>query len=632
MSKIVQDVRAIPCACLWLLILAAANAAAGQVFSTVSGTYPITVATNGGAAAASAQKPLPASPQKYVDTTWAPPAGGQTWEAHDAIGLTKALKSSAPGDIIVLEAGKTYSGTFTLPQKANPGNKWIYIESSALANLPAPGKRVSPSDASHMPRITTTKASPAIELAPGANHYRLVGLEIDSDSTKGGNPSATPPSNNWSYYLVQTTRAVASEALVDSVTFDRVYAHGSDSQDVIHAVNLDGSNMAIVDSYVSDIHMQGQDAQGVLVFFSPGPYKIVNNYVSASTENIMFSPADGLGNANNPYLPSDIEIRKNYLYKPPAWDKCGVHGTVPAGAKLPDGSTCPAGVNNQWVVKNNLEFKVGQRAVVTGNVLENNWVSGQVGYSLVLTARVSDAPNLWISDILFQSNILKNVDRGINTLEQSDQQGYTYFGYNKRVWIDNNLILLSTNHDNDGGHFGIKVDGGDLVAGYGFTYGLTDYIFQHNTIAMIDGSPLDQSFYFTLPPGVTCTTVQNSPTHNVWILDNAMTAYPNGDCGWTGPYGGAALSGVQTDGGYFPGYMRDPPPLEPRFYGNLMSAGRANKVMQNWRSSNTVVTAPFTYVDSSAGNYQLSKPNWIHTTDGKVAGIDWDALQQAIGP
>jgi len=28
-----------------------------------------------------------------------------------------------------------------------------------------------------------------INLAPGANHYRLVGLEITSNSTQGGNPS-----------------------------------------------------------------------------------------------------------------------------------------------------------------------------------------------------------------------------------------------------------------------------------------------------------------------------------------------------------------------------------------------------------------------------------------------------------
>ena len=174
----------------------------------------------------------------------------------------------------------------------------------------------------------------------------------------------------------------------------------------------------------------------------------------------------------------------------------------------------------------------------------------------------------------------------------------------------NNLILLSTNHDNDGGHFGVKIDGGDYVKGHGDTYGLADYVFQHNTITTIDGSPVDQSFYFTLPSNVTCTTVQTSPTHNVWILDNAMTRQPGGDCGWTTVYGGAALTGVPVSGGWFPGYMRDPPPIDPRFYGNLMFVAKTDKLFENWRNSNNTTTKPFFYLDTSAGNYQLSKPNW----------------------
>ena len=613
MTKTFRKGRLLLCACLVGLLLPATTAAADK-------EKP----------APPADKPLPAPPLKYVDTTWAPPTGGTTWPAHDAAGFSKALDNCEPGDVIVLDAGKTYSGNFILPQKVNPGKKWIYIESSALASLPPPGTRVSPADAANMPAITTPNTTAAITLAPGANHWRLAGLEIRSDSEQGGDPAANPPKNNWSYYAIQTTRQNADDALVDSVTEDRCYVHGSDTQDIMHAVDLDGSNMAIVDSYVSDIHAQGYDAQGVITTFSPGPYKIVNNFISASTENIMFSPADGWGQSKNPYLASDIEIRRNHLYKPLAWDKCGIHGTIPAGGKKPDGSTCPAGVSNQWVVKNNLEFKIGQRAIVTGNILENNWVSGQVGYAFVLTARVQSAPNLWISDILFQNNILKNVDRGINTLEQSDQEGFTWFGYNKRVLVDNNLILLSTNHDNDGGHFGVKVDGGDYLKGHGDTYGLTDYVFQHNTITTIDGSPVDQSFYFTLPSNVTCTTVQTSPTHNVWILDNAMTRQPSGDCGWTTVYGGAALTGVPVSGGWFPGYMRDPPPIDPRFYGNLMFVAKTDKLFENWRNSNNTTTKPFFYVDTSVGNYQLSKPNWTKTTDGKVAGIDWDALQAAL--
>jgi hypothetical protein len=570
-------------------------------------------------ALAGAQMPVPAPPRFYVDTTWNPPTGGAIWRAHTTTDFTHALNSALPGDTIVLDAGSVYTGTFTLPAKMNPNNKWIYIESSALAKLPAPGTRVSPGNASNMPKITTLNTTPPVYLAPGASHYRLVGLEIRSDSTVGGNPTQNPPSNNWSYYLIQTTDGVPGDPLVNSVTFDRIYAHGSDTQDVIHAVNLDGSSMAIVDSYISDIHMQAADAQGILVTsLSPGPYKIVDNYISASTENVMFSPTDNLGTSNNPYLPSDIEIRNNWLYKPTTWDKCGAHGTLSAGQIAPDGSTCPAGVNAQWVEKNSLEFKIGQRAVVTGNTLENTWLSGQVGWSLVLTVRPQNASNLWISDILFQSNLLKNVDRGINTLEQTDNTGYSWHGYNKRVRISNNLILLATNRDVT--HFGILLDGGNLVSGYGTTIGLTDYIFQHNTVLKIDGTPVDESIYFSLPSSIpSCDSIPAgfSATHNVWILDNALSRQPTGDCGFQGTTG-------------LTYYMGDPAPLAPRFYGDVMFVPVGDR-LQSYPVHNYATMVSFTYLDPTHGDYQLAIPDWTDTTDGQVSGIGWNSLQAALG-
>ena len=85
---------------------------------------------------AHAQEPVAALPQVYIDTTWNPPTEGTTWAAHNAVQFTKALANSSPGDVIVLDAGVTYSGNFVLPNKNNPNNQWIYIISSALANLP----------------------------------------------------------------------------------------------------------------------------------------------------------------------------------------------------------------------------------------------------------------------------------------------------------------------------------------------------------------------------------------------------------------------------------------------------------------------------------------------------------------
>src|SRR5208282_2313239 len=132
-------------------------------------------------ALAQAQMPVAALPEVYIDTTWNPPTGGVTWKAHTSADLTNAFTSAVPGDTIILDAGSVYSGNFTLPAKANPNNLWIYIESSALSKLPPPGMRVNPStDAPNMPKIVTPNTNSAIIIAPGGNHYRLVGLEITS--------------------------------------------------------------------------------------------------------------------------------------------------------------------------------------------------------------------------------------------------------------------------------------------------------------------------------------------------------------------------------------------------------------------------------------------------------------------
>jgi len=580
----------------------------------VAALFPVLVA---------AQEPFPTLPRVYIDTTWNPPTGGATWNVNSASTLQLVLNTAQPGDTVILNNSVIYSGNFTLPAKANPNHLWIYIESSGLSSLPPPGTRVSPSDAPNMAQVTTPNVSYAFTLAPGANHYRLVGLEITSNSTQGGNQSNNPPSNNFTYCLL-CWNPVLGLAEPDSITIDRNYIHGSPTQDVGQGVQANASNFAIIDSYISDIHESTSDSQTILAYWTPGPIKIVDNYLSATTEDVMFG---GAGGYNNPYVPSDIEIRRNYFYKPLTWDSCGEGGTVPAGGTLPNGQTCPGGVNNQWVEKNNLEFKSAQRAIVTGNVFQNTWVSGQVGGSLALTVRTTQSGNIAVvDDILVQNNEFTNVDAAVGTLEQDDQcsaqDGYpdcTNPGESKRNWVDNNLMLLSPNPDTYQ-HVGLKLDGGNTT-----DIGETDLIFQHNTVLMSDLSTLWSSAYYELPQmSWGCTPPEGySSTHNVWVLDNAMTRQPNGDCGLVTIYGG--ITGL----GY---YMGDPAPLAPRFYGNAMFVPSGDQ-QQTWPgTSNDATTTPFTYVDPGEGDYQLLIPDWTDTTDGKISGIDWSELQQAMNP
>lgn len=165
--------------------------------------------------------------------------------------------------------------------------------------------------------------------------------------------------------------------------------HGSDTQDVRGGVVANGTNVAVIDSYISDIHQSTSDSQAIRAYWTPGPIKVVNNTLSSTAENLMFG---GAGGADNPYVPSDIEIRNNYFFKPEKWAVPGV-GLPPAA---------------QWSVKNSLEFKNARRVLVTGNVFDSNWVDSHGGVAVLLTVRTSDSGNIAVvNDITIENNLLR---------------------------------------------------------------------------------------------------------------------------------------------------------------------------------------------------------------------------------
>jgi sugar lactone lactonase YvrE len=537
---------------------------------------------------AMAQEPVPALPRVYIDTTWNPPTGGSTFNVNTSSGFQQALNTSQPGDTIVLQSGAVFSGNFTLPAKANPNHKWIYIESSAYGRLPAPGSRVGPNDAVNMAKIVTPNGTAPVTIAAGASNYRLVGLEVTTQSNQGCQLNNNPPVNCFTYFLVSASTTVG-QPLADSITVDRSYIHGTPTQDVRQGVVVNGTNFAVIDSYISDIHQSTADSQGVLGYYTPGPIKIVDNFIAATTENIMFG---GAGGYNNPYIPADIEIRNNLLFKPLSWDAPGI--TLPPNA--------------MWSVKNNLEFKSAQRVLITGNTMQNNWLSAQTGASVLFTVRTTQSGNIAVvDDITFQGNLLTNVDAGFNTLEHDDQcsalDGYpncTNPGEAKRIKIYDNLVLLNPEH-NGAHHNGLSISAD-----------MTDFIFQHNTVLMADQSTCLNSIYFNVQGGLLWPLL-SSDTHNVWVLDNALCRQTTGD------WGGQGTAGLNS-------YMSDPSPLAPRYFGNAMFVPSGNGIA-TWPANNFATAVAFVYNDPAIGDYRLESPYWTDTTDGKVAGIDWASLQ-----
>jgi hypothetical protein len=192
------------------------------------------------------------------------------------------------------------------------------------------------------------------------------------------------------------------QSLPTDIIFDRTWIHGTPTCQCKRGVTFNGKRLAVVDSYISDIHVDGQDTQAIIGYNGPGPFKIVNNELEAAGENVMFGGADpAIANL----VPSDMEIRRNHFFKPLTW-------------KVGD----PSYLGMHWTVKNLLEIKNGQRVVIDGNLFENSWVDGQNGVAVSLkSSNQNDAigcPQCTGSDILFSNNIIKGAVNGFSIVGQ----------------------------------------------------------------------------------------------------------------------------------------------------------------------------------------------------------------------
>jgi hypothetical protein len=131
-----------------------------------------------------------------------------------------------------------------------------------------------------------------------------------------------------------------------------------------------------------------------------GPYQIVNNFLEAAAESILFGGAATVS-------PADIEIRRNHMFKPLIWMK-GQPGYVGAAN------------GNPFIVKNLLELKNAQRVLVDGNILENSWGGfSQVGFGILLTpknqasGKVNVCPQCQVTDITIRNVVIRHVAAGM---------------------------------------------------------------------------------------------------------------------------------------------------------------------------------------------------------------------------
>lgn len=334
------------------------------------------------------------------------PAHGRIIEVREGDNLQNAIDTAKCGDVLQLQSGTTFRGLFRLPNKPCDDSHWIIMRVSST-ELPSEGSRMTPCYAGvkavpgrpdfhcSIARNATARIefdgpgdSGPILFLSGANHYRLIGLEITR---------AKPQ-----FHMRHLIAPDKPDSTADHLVFDRLWVHGTGEDETKDGVHLSGTTyVAIVDSYFSDLHCIARsgsctDAQAISggTGDAPGgPYKIENNFLEASGENIMFGGGPGSS------TPSDIEIRHNHFFKPLRW-KPGQPDFIGSYSGDP------------YLVKNLFELKNAQRVLLEGNVLDNSWGGfSQAGFAILLLPanQGGKCPACQVSDVTIRYNKISHV-------------------------------------------------------------------------------------------------------------------------------------------------------------------------------------------------------------------------------
>lgn len=543
------------------------------------------------------------------------PAPGKKIHVNANGDFQAALNNAACGDTITLQEGATFAGQFIFPQKSCDDSSWIIVRTSAPdSSLPAGGTRITPCYAGvtylpGRPRLNCSASRNVmaklifpyktgygpVAFAPGANHYRLIGLEITrAEGTSFVSDLITPQNG----------------ATVDHIVLDRLWVHGTAQDETTRGVYLAGvTYAAIINSFFTDFHCiavtgactDSQAVGGGGGSIPAGPFKIANNFLEAAGENILF----GGGTATT--TPEDIVIRHNRLFKPLSW-MVGQPGFV--GGR--DG--------NPFIVKNNFELKNARRVLFEGNIVEYTWGGfSQAGYAIGLTPKnqagpdgTNLCPDCIVTDVTIRYSTIRHAAAGINIANSlSDNGGEAAQG--RRYSIHDITI-----DDIDSAFY---LGGGPLVL---IMNGWTSNILGDITINHITG------FGDPTHPVLTFGNDVSNPKMSSFVYTNNLVRageYPVWSSGGTTncAYYGVPITTLNA---CFQSYV---------FRRNALIASPANYPPSKWPTGNffpaTVAAVEFVnYNHGDGGDYRLlpSSPYKHAGTDGKDLGADIGAIHSEI--
>lgn len=173
------------------------------------------------------------------------------------------------------------TGVVTAPT-TYAGNKYITIRPVDISFLPTALNRVNPTiHAANMPKISSPQIDVTqLEIPANSKYVKLLGLEFNKQA-------------GHLYQLIAIGTNVSSYSNIPHhIIIDRCYIKGNPFDDTGRGIYVNADSFSLINSYISDMHDTGADAQAIAGFAGSG-IGIINNYLNGLGENIMFGGANG---------------------------------------------------------------------------------------------------------------------------------------------------------------------------------------------------------------------------------------------------------------------------------------------------------------------------------------------------
>lgn len=312
------------------------------------------------------------------------PASGTIVDVPAGGNLQQVLNAAQPGATIRLTAGAIYTGNFILPAKTcGPGLKSCGVI-TVTTTVILPNRRIGPADSALLPKLQAPAGGgAALATAAGTHYWTLVGIEFLPNP--GGFGDLLQLGDGSS--AQKTLASVPHDLIVD-----RCYLHGDPVTGQKRGIALNSASTTIMRNYISEIHVVGQDSQAIAGWNGPGPYQILDNYLEAASENLLFGGSDP---SITNLVPTNITIAANMLTKPLAWR-----------------------AHADWNVKNLFELKNAKGVGFQGNFVSNVWGPGQGGFAIQLTPRNQDGDCSWctVEDVQIVNNTFAHMAAAVNIL------------------------------------------------------------------------------------------------------------------------------------------------------------------------------------------------------------------------